>query len=226
MRWAHSSYRLLCFACLFNIAATLVLVSSGAKGSFLNILYAIFNFIILSLVGLYSFYNAYKGLATNNMSMSMKYILIQGLAIVFMVVSVSAYGANFNGLGSLRKVKQASARLKDMWVAWVIIESVLWLINLCVGIYSVYKVQQNRREGRPTAFPLTQNPGPGRALCWAHPCVGAFVYDRSYSRFPKNILKKKKRDTGFIESSACFCATPSISEGPRLCSPLLPSTTT
>ena len=163
MRWAHSSYRLLCFACLFNIAATLVLVSSGAKGSFLNILYAIFNFIILSLVGLYSFYNAYKGLATNNMSMSMKYILIQGLAIVFMVVSVSAYGANFNGLGSLLKAKQASARLKDMWVAWVIIESVLWLINLCVGIYSVYKVQQNRREGRPTAFPLTQNPGPGRA---------------------------------------------------------------
>ena len=63
----------------------------------------------------------------------------------------------------LRKAKQASARLKDMWVAWVIIESVLWLINLCVGIYSVYKVQQNRREGRPTAFPLTQNPGPGRA---------------------------------------------------------------
>lgn len=163
MRWAHSSYRLLCFACLFNIAATLVLVSSGAKGSFLNILYAIFNFIILSLVGLYSFYNAYKGLATNNMSMSMKYILIQCLAIVFMVVSVSAYGANFNGLGSLRKAKQASARLKDMWAAWVIIESVLWLINLCVGIYSVYKVQQNRREGRPTAFPLTQNPGPGRA---------------------------------------------------------------
>ena len=159
MKWAHVSYRLACFALLFNIAATLVLVSSGAKGSFLNVLYAIFNFIIVSLVGLYSFYNAYKGLATNNMSMSMKDIMIQCLTIVFMVVSVSAYGANFNGLGSLKKAKNASTKIKEMWVVWVMIESILWLINCVVGLYSVWKVQQNRREGRPTAFPLTENPG-------------------------------------------------------------------
>ena len=103
IRWAHSSYRLACFTLVFNAVATLVLVGSGAKGSFLNVLYSIFNFIIISLVGLYSFYNAYKGLATNNMSMSMKYIMIQSALIVFMVASVSAYGANFNGLSSLKK---------------------------------------------------------------------------------------------------------------------------
>ncbi|QDZ25324.1 hypothetical protein HOP50_16g78720 [Chloropicon primus] len=158
VRWAHMSYRFVCFTLLFNIAATLVLVSSGAKGSFLNVLYSIFNFIIVSLVGLYSFYNAYKGLATNNMSMSLKYIMIQCLTIVFMVVSVSAYGANFNGLGSLKKANNASSKIKQMWVAWVIVESIMWIINLCTGIYSALKVQQNRREGRPTAFPLTENP--------------------------------------------------------------------
>ncbi len=114
-----------------------------------------FNFIIISLVGLYSFYNAYKGLATNNMSMSMKYILIQAATIVFMVVAVSAYGANFNGLGSLKKANNASSDVKGIWIVFVLIESVLWLINLLVGVYSIWKVQQNRREGRPTAFPLT-----------------------------------------------------------------------
>ena len=132
------------------------MVGSGAKGSALNLLYSIFNFIIISLVGLYSFYNAYKGLATNNMSMSMKYIMIQSAILVFMVASLSAYGANFNGLASLKKAKSASSRVRNMWITWVMIESVLWMLNVIVGVSSVWRVHKNRREGRPTAFPLRE----------------------------------------------------------------------
>ena len=116
--------------------------------------YSLFNCIILCLVGLYSFYNAYKGLATNNMSMSMKYILIQGATIIFMVVAVSAHGANFNGLSTLKEAKVASSRIRNMWVLWILLESILWFINLFLGMSSIWKVQQNRREGRPTSFPV------------------------------------------------------------------------
>ncbi len=150
--WAHHSYRMLCGTLLFNMLATTALVISGVKGSFLNVLYALFNFIICGTVGLYSFYNGYKGLATNNMSLTQRYLVLQVLFVVFMLASAIAHGNNFNGLTSLEKTDRTSSKLKTMWVAWVVVESSLWLLNVGIALMGLYLVNSNRRQGRPLTF--------------------------------------------------------------------------
>ena len=98
---------------------------------------------------MYSFYNGYKGLATQNTRLTNNHIVLQCVFMVFMFAASLASGANFNGFTNISKAKNAS-KMSDFWVAWTYIEATLWLVNLAVGGFALYKVAMNRKHGRPS----------------------------------------------------------------------------
>ena len=98
---------------------------------------------------MYSFYNGYKGLATQNTRLTNNHVILQVVFLVFMLVASLASGANFYGFTNIPKAKNSS-KMSGFWLAWTFIEASLWLFNLVVGGIALYKVAMNRRQGRPS----------------------------------------------------------------------------
>ena len=65
--------------------------------------------IIFSIVGMYSFHCAYKGLATRNTRVSMRYVGLQLPLMVFVFLSMLLGVSNFNGWMNLRRAEDSDA---------------------------------------------------------------------------------------------------------------------
>mmetsp|Transcript_36468 Transcript_36468/g.115038 ORF Transcript_36468/g.115038 Transcript_36468/m.115038 type:complete len:219 (-) Transcript_36468:188-844(-) len=154
VRWAHISYWMLFAGLVLNFIGTIILASMGLDGKGITVLYSFLNFIIAGIVGMYTFYNVYKGLATRNMNMSRNYLIVEALGGVFMLISATVSGSNFNGLSGLSKAKDEGDKgLKGFWILWTLIESAWWFSVLGVTCVAYTKVVYNRRYGRPTGTP-------------------------------------------------------------------------
>ena len=71
---------------------------------------------------MYSFYNVYKGLATNNPRMTNYHIGLQSLFLVFMFAASIASGANYNGWANLAKAGEAD-KMSGFWVGYTFFEA-------------------------------------------------------------------------------------------------------
>ena len=160
VRWAHYNYIMAVITFALNIFANFVLACGGVKWKGVHMIYAIFNLIIYSIVGMYSFYNGYKGLATQNGRMTTNYILLQSLFLVFMFAASIASGANYNGWTNIPIAADAKDSMAGFWVGWTYFESSLWTVNYVVGGVALYKTVTNRKDhGRSSGGGLLRNIG-------------------------------------------------------------------
>lgn len=151
VKWAHGCYILLLCTLALNGLATLLLVCAGAT-SFVNLVYSFFNSVIVGIVGMYSFYHGYKGLATGNSRMTSRYLLVQIVVMLFMLLSALLGVSNFNGILNLKRAQDAS-HLSGFWVVWTIIESSLWCLNALLATIVFYMVYQNSNH-TPNLIPI------------------------------------------------------------------------
>ena len=107
--------------------------------------FSIFNIIIYGIVGMYAFYNGYKGLATRNGRLTDQYVGLQALALVFMFAASIASGANYHGWTNVARAS-ASPRMRDFWVGWSYFEATVWTLDYLVGSVALYKVVINRKD--------------------------------------------------------------------------------
>ena len=96
VRLAHVNYMCVLATFLLNLLGTIVVAGGGAIRG-VNVVYSIFNIIIYGIVGMYAFYNGYKGLATRNGRLTDQYVGLQALALVFMFAASIASGATATG---------------------------------------------------------------------------------------------------------------------------------
>mgnify|MGYP002881692300 CR=1 FL=1 len=149
VQWAHLSYIGVIGALLLNLLVNLVLAFGGVAEKGVDAAFSFFNCVIVGTVGMYSFYHGYKGMATNNMRFSWRYLVIQGAMMVFMLLGGVLGAANFNGVSGLGRAS-GTEDLEDFWRGASIAESSLWLANILVGGVSFYKVLVHRQQGRPS----------------------------------------------------------------------------
>lgn len=113
-----------------------------------NVLYSIFNIIIAFVAGLYTVYNAYKGLsipspkAKRNAQVMLVLLLILSLTQAFMGAG------NANGFGNLGAVRMDAAKALDLgivgyWTAMTVIESLLWLASVGLGCFAAHTLWVN-----------------------------------------------------------------------------------
>eukprot|EP00899_Mesostigma_viride_P017707 jgi/Mesvir1/25938/Mv20932-RA.1 len=155
VRCAHYTFLYLCFCLVFNAVVNIVVVVGDAddkKG--LHIMYSVFNLMIFSIVGMYAFYNGYKGLCTQNIRMTYKYMALQILITAFIVVSAFARGANFNGWGNAPRANE-SRRMSTVWVVLTLVEASFWTTCLVISLLSLFLIFRNRVHGRPMGTLIT-----------------------------------------------------------------------
>ena len=149
--WAHVSYVGVVVSLTLNIVTTVMLAGGVVPDKGVDIFYSIFNFVIVVVVGMYSFYNGYKGIATNNMRLSFRYVVIQGLMLVFILLAFLLGSGPFNGVTGIKRARDFGGDVGEMWFILTVIESTLWGLNLGVGAYGLYRVSMNRKHGRPSS---------------------------------------------------------------------------
>ena len=110
-----------------------------------HLIYAIFNLIIYSIVGMYAFYKAYKGLATKNGRLTDYYLGLQVLFIIFFFIASIVGGANYYGWTNVKRASE-SDKLSGFWVFWTFFESILWTIDYLVGGWALYLVAKNKTD--------------------------------------------------------------------------------
>lgn len=160
MRLAHYNYVMCTGTFALNFFSMLVLAAGGVKWKGVHMIYAVFNLIIYSIVGMYSFYNVYKGLATHNTRMTTNYIGLQSLFLVFMFAASIASGANYNGWTNVAAASDAGDKMSGFWVGWTYFESSLWTVDYLMGGLALYKVVTSRKDGgKPTGGGLLRNIG-------------------------------------------------------------------
>ncbi len=147
--WAHWSYIGVFGTLALNLLVNLVLAFGGVAEKGVDAAFAVFNCVIVGSVGMYSFYHGYKGMATNNMRLSWRYLVIQGAMLLFMLLAGVLGTANFNGVAGLGRAGEAG-KLESFWRGSSVAESYLWLTNLLVGGAGLYKVLVHRQQGRPS----------------------------------------------------------------------------
>lgn len=144
VRLAHVNYMCVLATFLLNLLGTIVVAGGGAIRG-VNVVYSIFNIIIYGIVGMYAFYNGYKGLATRNGRLTDQYVGLQALALVFMFAASIASGANYHGWTNVARAS-ASPRMRDFWVGWSYFEATVWTLDYLVGGVALYKVVINRKD--------------------------------------------------------------------------------
>ncbi|KAK3252678.1 hypothetical protein CYMTET_38037 [Cymbomonas tetramitiformis] len=139
--WTHANY-LFSFGILaLNIVATLVLAIGGVSGKGVEVLYSFFNIIIFAILGMYSFYHAYKGLATQNARLTTKFFIVEAVLLIFRCVCALVGASNFNGWLNLKRAKD-SGKMSDFWVGWTIFESLLWTCAIIICVVTIILVSQ------------------------------------------------------------------------------------
>ena len=89
--------------------------------------------IIFSIVGMYAFHCAYKGLATRNIRLSTRYAFVQVPLIVFVFLSMILGTSNFNGWMNLRRAED-SDELSGFWTGTEWITFVVDAMNTNAGL--------------------------------------------------------------------------------------------
>ena len=128
VRIANINYLMACSTFCVNCFGTFVLACGGLKLKGVHLIYAIFNLIIYSIVGMYAFYKGYKGLATKNGRLTDYYLGLQVLFIIFFFVASIVSGANYYGWTNVKRASD-SDKLSGFWVFWTFLESILWTID-------------------------------------------------------------------------------------------------
>lgn len=149
VRWAFASHAQTTVTLIANCCVTLVLAAGGVKGFSVYVLYSIFNFIIVSVLGVYALYHGYKGLATNNMRMTNIYLLTQVPVAAFSLTSAIASANNFNGWLNLKRAANENSSLSSFWQVWTGVEATSWSVGLVLLGAAYYLVGTHRRHGRP-----------------------------------------------------------------------------
>ena len=145
VRIAHLSYLMACSTFCVNCFGTFVLACGGLKLKGVHLIYAIFNLIIYSIVGMYAFYKAYKGLATKNGRLTDYYLGLQVLFIIFFFIASIVGGANYYGWTNVKRASE-SDELSGVWVFWTFFESIMWTIDYLVGGWALYLVAKNKTD--------------------------------------------------------------------------------
>ena len=151
VRWVHASYLSALATLCLNLVAALVLASGGVPKKGVDVLYAFLNLLLFSVFGMYGFYMAYKGLATQNKRLCYQYLGIQAVLFLFMCVSMLAGGANFNGWLNLQRASD-SEKLRGFWIAWTLAEASLWTLNVLVCVVGMQRVWALKKTGRPLSL--------------------------------------------------------------------------
>ena len=147
VRVAHWNYIMSTATFFVNFLGNFVLACGGVQWKVLHVFYSLFNLIIYSIVGMYSFYNGYKGLATQNGRMTTYYVIIQALSVIFFFAASIASGANYNGWTNVSKAEAEDDReMSDFWVGWTYFESLLWTVDYIMGGLALYWVFKNRKD--------------------------------------------------------------------------------
>jgi hypothetical protein len=141
---AHVNYVCVASTFLVNLLGVIILAGGGAVDG-VNVVYSLFNAVIYAIVGMYAFYNGYKGLATRNGRLTDHYVWLQACFLVFMFAASVASGANYNGWANVARARR-SRRLPDFWAGWSCFEASLWTANYLVGGVALYKVTTNRKD--------------------------------------------------------------------------------
>eukprot|EP00242_Pyramimonas_sp_CCMP2087_P016420 CAMPEP_0198198670 /NCGR_PEP_ID=MMETSP1445-20131203/2111_1 /TAXON_ID=36898 /ORGANISM="Pyramimonas sp., Strain CCMP2087" /LENGTH=205 /DNA_ID=CAMNT_0043868299 /DNA_START=318 /DNA_END=935 /DNA_ORIENTATION=+ len=139
--WAHRSYILTVFLLVLNFLANVVLAAAGVPNSSVHILYSLFNFIIVSIVGGYSFFQAYKGLVKGSSKTTKKGLVAQSAVMLFIFLSCLLGSSNFNGWLNLRRSRHSTA-----WMVWTMIESSSWMANLVSAGVVFYLVNSSSTQ--------------------------------------------------------------------------------
>ena len=147
--WAHFSYMSAVSVLCLNLFTAFVLACGGVEDKGVHFVYSLFNLIIFSVVGMYSFYCGYKGLATRNMRVSVRYAAIQVPLLVFIFLCMLLGIGNYNGWLNLRRAED-EGEMKGFWVAMTVIESLLWLAVLGFTSYAYWLLHNKRTYGGRT----------------------------------------------------------------------------
>jgi len=129
---ANACYMLTLLALVLNVFSNLVLAFGGVEGKGVHTIYAMFNTIIVGVIGFFGFYHGYKGLATGNSRMTSRYLFVQLAMMVFMFVSSLVGASNFNGWLNVQRAKDANA-MSGFWMGWTFFESTLWTALLALS---------------------------------------------------------------------------------------------
>mmetsp|Transcript_33829 Transcript_33829/g.95768 ORF Transcript_33829/g.95768 Transcript_33829/m.95768 type:complete len:220 (+) Transcript_33829:313-972(+) len=140
--WAHFNHNAVCVALLLNVMGNSILAGFRVPGKRVAVLYSIFNLVLISMLGLYSFYHCYKGIATQNRRLCRRFYMSYTLLMIFMLLSSLLAFSFFNGwLGLPKALGSPPGVAQDAWVAWIAIEASLWTANLGTGIAVLVKMR-------------------------------------------------------------------------------------
>ena len=145
---ANAAFLGVCGTIFFQFLSCCIRTGYGAPG--IIILYALMNIVVVCNVGLYAYYNGYKGLVTNNNAQTSRYLFLQALIVIFCLVSSLVYGASWCGwLVIPYTAHWTSEELKTAWQTLGVIEGSLWMICMFIGGIAMYRVHATRQAGLP-----------------------------------------------------------------------------
>jgi len=131
VRLAFVSLNVMYVSLVLNVIGTATLAGFHVPGKGVQTLYSIFNAVIMSMLGLYSFYHCYKGVATQNSRLLKRFFISYPLVGAFSLISAVAGFVNFNGWLAILRATETTGSLRVFWVNWSAVEASFWTTN-CV----------------------------------------------------------------------------------------------
>eukprot|EP00192_Tetraselmis_astigmatica_P018864 CAMPEP_0117696202 /NCGR_PEP_ID=MMETSP0804-20121206/28551_1 /TAXON_ID=1074897 /ORGANISM="Tetraselmis astigmatica, Strain CCMP880" /LENGTH=237 /DNA_ID=CAMNT_0005510333 /DNA_START=254 /DNA_END=967 /DNA_ORIENTATION=+ len=89
--WAHFNHNAVCVALLLNVMGNSILAGFRVPGKRVAVLYSIFNLVLISMLGLYSFYHCYKGIATQNRRLCRRFYMSYTLLMIVTIQCSFSY---------------------------------------------------------------------------------------------------------------------------------------
>ncbi|CAG9313732.1 unnamed protein product [Blepharisma stoltei] len=146
----YVSWILLTIVLSINIISTIVLSATVLPG--IDILFTFLNFIIGMVLGTFTFFWGYYGIAKKDSSHLRKFkIGAVILVILYILASCLPFGA-FNGWARIPVLNDKSGGAADFGVAMCIIESLIYTVNAGLLAYCIYLVQTDAYDDQSRNF--------------------------------------------------------------------------
>ena len=128
----HKVLILTVWACCLNLLDTIIDASLYKDSKWDWVFYSILNLLLLPPMAMYVFFQGYKGLALNDLSLLQRYSILGTMqSIFYFIFIIMPFGAT-NGL--------LSFALYDVGIYWMIaiaVESIIWGIAFGLCLYTV-----------------------------------------------------------------------------------------
>ncbi|CAD7950638.1 unnamed protein product [Amoebophrya sp. A120] len=133
-------FEIQCFICALTVFNSIIITASASGYPAKFFLFALLNSMMLPPAALFVFYQGYRGLAISSSSLLTQYKIANSVAILLTLLCCFVPMGAINGFGRYDTELYEHSDGKGYWGFAIFVESMLYLTNLAITSYCMYKV--------------------------------------------------------------------------------------